>query len=87
MRERLAAILREQIPVAHPTVLHLRVPLHQNLLNHLNHLKLRNQLARIVIVAARIFQRAVVQRIGAGRLARYRKGVKPVIHAGFDQSL
>ena len=104
MRDHLAEIRRDQIPVVHPTVLLLRVALH--LRDHLHqtvrvqidlalavhqvvpqHLHLRQgRLAQIVNVAVKIFRLAEVHPIAVVQRVRYRRGVKPVIHAGFVPS-
>jgi hypothetical protein len=46
----------------------------------------RDHLVRIVIVAAKIYRRAVFHQIALAQHAKFRKGVKPVIHAGFAPS-
>jgi hypothetical protein len=54
-------------------------------LHHQDHL-VRNQLVQIANVAVKIFRLVVVHPIAEGQLVRYRRGVKPLIHAGFGQS-
>ena len=80
MREHLAQIQRDQILVAHPAVLLPLVALHLHDHQVLSHLD------QIAIAVVKIFRRAVVLLIAQGQLVRYRRGVKPVIHAGFVPS-
>ena len=78
------------LPPLHPVALHLRdqVLIVQALIVRLlvaRHLH-RDHLVRIVIVVAKIYRRVVVHQIAPAQLAKFRKGVKPVIHAGFAPS-
>jgi hypothetical protein len=81
MRDHLAEIRHGLVLAVHPVVLLLRVALLQVAV-HL----VRNQLALIANVAAKIYRRAVVHPIVLVQRVKYRKGVKPVIHAGFVPS-
>jgi hypothetical protein len=82
MRDHLAEIRHGLVLAVHPTVLLLRVALLQVAV-HL----VRNQLALIANVAVKIYRRAEVHPIVVVQRVRYRKGAKPVIHAGFVPSL
>jgi ABC-type anion transport system duplicated permease subunit len=80
MRDHRAAIPVAQVLAVHPAV--LLHPLHPVAL-HLRVLHLQSHLVRIVIVVAKIYRRVVVHQIALAQLDKFRKGVKPVIHAGF----
>jgi hypothetical protein len=75
MRDHRAAIPVAQVLVAHPVVLLQVAAPH-----------LRNHLVQIVNVAVKIYRRAEVHPIVAVQRVKFRKGVKPVIHAGFVPS-
>ena len=102
MRDHLAEIRHGLVLAAHPAVpLPLivlpqldahradRVQVVKVLAVHLVvlHLHHQDQLAQIANVAVKIFRRAVVHLIAQGQLVRYRRGVKPLIHAGFVPNL
>ena len=101
MRDHLAEIRHGLVLAAHPAVpLPLIVlpqldahradrvqivkvlPVHLVVL-HLHH---QDQLAQIANVAVKIFRLVVVHPIVVVQPVRYRRGVKPVIHAGFVPS-
>jgi hypothetical protein len=90
MREHLAQILRDQIPVAHPAapppldLLHLADHLHLH--QHQDHL-VRNHLVQIANVAVKIFRRVEAHQIAVAQRVKSRKVVKSLIHAGFVPSL
>jgi hypothetical protein len=93
MRDHLAEIRHGLVQAVHPTVLLLRVALLQVAvhlvdlhLRHQDHL-VRNQLVQIVNVAVKIFRLVVVHPIVVEQRVKYRKGVKPLIHAGFVPNL
>jgi hypothetical protein len=103
MRDHLAVIRRDQILAVHPTVLLLLrvVLLHQVVqvqidqvlavrlvVLHLHHQDRRqSQRDQIVSVVVKIYQPVAVHLIALAQRVRYRRGVKPAIHAGFVQSL
>jgi hypothetical protein len=94
MRDHRAAIPVAQVLAVHPAVplhplhlvaLHLRVQVlivQALVARHLH----RDHLVRIVIVVAKIYRHVVVHQIAPAQLVKFRKGVKPVIHAGFVPS-
>jgi hypothetical protein len=77
LRDHLHQTVRVQVDLA--------LAVHQLVLHHL-HLR-QSRLVQIVNVAVKIFRLAVVLLIAQGQPVRYRKGVKPVIHAGFVPNL
>ncbi len=98
MRDHRAAIPVAQVLAVHPAVpLH---PLHLAVLHlrdqvlivqvlvalHLRDLLLRSLPVQIVIVAVKIYRHVAVQQIALAQLAKCRKAVKPLIHAGFVPS-
>ena len=85
MRDPLAAIRRDQVPVVHPTV-PLPLVAHLQLLRHRQDHLVQNQVVQIANDAVKICQHVAVHPIAEVQLVRYRKGVKPVIHAGFVPS-
>jgi hypothetical protein len=91
MRDHRAAIPVAQVLVVHPTVLLLRavqVQIVQVLAVRLVvlHLHHQDRLVQIANVAVKIYRLVAVHLIALAQLVRFRKGVKPVIHAGFVPS-
>ena len=74
MRDHRAAILGGRVLVVHPTV-----PLHPVALH-------RDQRVQIAIVVAKICLLVEVHQIALVQRAKFRKVVKPLIHAGFAPS-
>jgi hypothetical protein len=84
MRDHRAAIPVAQVPVVHPAVPLPLVALHLRDLLHLHRdLLVQNHRDPIANVAVKIYQRVVVQVTVVVQRVKYRKGAKPVIHAGF----
>jgi hypothetical protein len=89
MRDHRAAIRRDQVLVVHPTVLLLpvaRVQIVQVLVVRLVVLHHQNRLVQIANVAVKIYRLVAGHPIALAQLVRFRKGVKPLIHAGFVPS-
>jgi hypothetical protein len=97
MRDHLAAIPVAQVLAVHPTVLLLRAVLLLRdvqvqivqvlavrlVVLHLHH---QDRLVQIANVAVKIYRLVAVHLIALAQRVRFRKGVKPVIHAGFVPS-
>jgi Tfp pilus assembly ATPase PilU len=81
---RVALHLRDHLHQTVRVQIDLALAVHQVVPQHL-HLR-QGRLVQIVNVAVKIFRHAVVHLIAQGQLVRYRRGVKPAIHAGFVQS-
>jgi hypothetical protein len=84
MRDHLAAIRRDQVLAVHPAVPLPQVALHLRGLLHLPHHQ--DRLVQIANVAVKIFRLVAVHPIVLVQRVKYRKGVKPLIHAGFVPS-
>ena len=73
----------DQVQIVQVLAVH-QVALHRlGLPHHLHH---QGQLVQIANVAVKIFRLVVVHPIVVVQPVRYRRGVKPLIHAGFVQS-
>jgi hypothetical protein len=84
MRDHRAAIPVARVLAVHPAV--PLPPLHLAAL-HLRDQVLQSHLVQIASVVVKIYRLVAVHLIALVLLVKYRKGVKPAIHAGFVLSL